>query len=385
MSLPERFCEHGGLVVSGTARVPADPCEFKHPAIYAPIGCSRLRCTKCGSWVRQQAGVHCNDDARLHLDEMASTKDWTVLPYMATSVRTLMWERLYACRCTAWLEVGGHYMEEPDFDPDRDPVLPWRCAGHPAPALPVELNGVILGPDTDWSALIRRIRYGWFPVFLANGEREGPAVWLAWLYSYLSGLPEADALSRAAACLMSDDDARIRGMVLFLFERFPTAEGIEQVVSAAYDKPDRAVTRMYHVPEAVAPHRRSLLDVITARVRSGPNSTDPVDLTCLRILQRLMLSPVKGVTPEHIETMVRLHGEWTARNAAGIVRVHPNLWRPLMDAFLVFGQPAQVAMAGVSIATSGVVPESRLRRWLALPPNQGQPWTLAIEAALGAA
>ncbi len=228
-----RYCEKGGLVVSGAMRVPEDPSEYKHPAVYGAVGCSRLRCTRCGEWVRHQAGVSCKDDARAHLDELFVVEDWRRLPYVATSERSFLWERLDVCRCSAWLELSAHPMEDPEFDPMRDPVLPWRCAGHPAPELPLEVNGEVVGEGTNWRDLISKIRMGWAPVRLGNGDREGPAVWLCWLYSYLQGLPDADALSAAAGDLLATDDPRLRGIILFFFAAFPHAVGFEKVLRSA--------------------------------------------------------------------------------------------------------------------------------------------------------
>ncbi len=53
--------------------------------------------------------------------------DWSALPWLEPIAA-----RLYACRCTAWLEGSSHCMQDPEPDVG-DPSFPWHCAGHPVP------------------------------------------------------------------------------------------------------------------------------------------------------------------------------------------------------------------------------------------------------------
>ncbi|MBI2565916.1 MAG: hypothetical protein HYV63_02635 [Candidatus Schekmanbacteria bacterium] len=383
----DRFCGDGGSVIGGGSRVPTDPAEYQHPAVYAGIGCNRLRCRQCESWVRQQPLVVCEGDARNHLAELYAAEDWGTLPYMKRTTPGRTSDRLYVCRCTAWLETVGHSMEDPDFDPLTDPVLPWRCAGHPAPALPVELNGLQIGSCTDLRDVVRRIADGWAPIDLQNGEREGPAVWLVWLYAYLLGLPEADRLSEAAAELLQETDPRLRGVVLFLFESVPGAAGIERVIQFAEEAAPDEVVRGYPVPEATAPHCRRVLDVLIARViqRFEP---DPLHERARDVVRRLLTQRTSEKIEmrwEQIRDLARRDGEWLARNAADVVRVHQYFWKSLLRGLLFTPGEALVTVGGVSLIRARVIDLAELRKWLKEPQNKAQAWVKVLAAAIARA
>jgi hypothetical protein len=152
--MTRHYCGNGGYVGGAHVIVPDDPTDYQAGSMVS--GCNNLRCTTCGQPVRHRVGVECAK-VRSRLKALAETADWSTLPYVTPFPPA----RLYACQCTGWLEVALHACQDPDPDPTAgDPVLPWRCDGHPVATLPMEIDGVPFAEDTDYDALVTRVLGG---------------------------------------------------------------------------------------------------------------------------------------------------------------------------------------------------------------------------------
>lgn len=122
----ERFCDETGLLVGAESRLSADlsDCYVKGRPI---IGCNRLYCSQCASWVRNVAGVR-RDEGHLGRTELAELyaaigAGASPLPYVTTNMSGELY-RVYVCLC-GWDHTSGIRNL---YASDRDL---WRCAGHP--------------------------------------------------------------------------------------------------------------------------------------------------------------------------------------------------------------------------------------------------------------
>ncbi|HUS29118.1 MAG TPA: hypothetical protein VMZ53_11425 [Kofleriaceae bacterium] len=248
--MTDRVCAQGGLLVDGDTRLLTDPCEYYQTGLDLPVGCGRLRCSNCKEWVR--AGppkLGFKKDAPHDLRALHAAPDWSVLPFIESRYALSRQLRLYACTCTYW-EAESVDPIDNDHELASDPNVPWRCAGHPAPDLPLTLNGLRIDAATNWAQLVDKVLKGSCPRELDRMLAIGPepAIWLSWLYGYLQGLSVADALSAAIADRLQDSDPQVVGRVLFFFTRFPRAVGIVKLVEYAEANPLR-VALGYPIPE----------------------------------------------------------------------------------------------------------------------------------------
>jgi hypothetical protein len=179
-------------------RLPDDPCDYGYG------GCNRLYCPHCKLFVRAgQPGFCVKRDHRWpDLNALFVTENWADLPFVALS-KSANW-RLYVCKCSQW-DASTKVWVENDRESPSDPNVPWRCAGHPVPQLPIALDdGLTVAADSDWTALVEKILRGARPRPLMI-LHEGPALWLAWLWHHLSGLPDVDKLSNAVVAETFED------------------------------------------------------------------------------------------------------------------------------------------------------------------------------------
>lgn len=263
----ERFCADQGLLVDGVTRLAADPCEYYDKAVRALVGCSQLRCVSCGAWVRGGApGLTLKENAVVDTALLYAAPSWVDLPFVERRKPALRNEtaaRLYACKCLRWEATRVDCIEN-DHDSPNDPELPWRCAGHHPPTLPVTLGDLTITETSECASLVSAILDGWCPrpLEIAHGNGDGPSVWLGWMYAYLKGLPLAEELSSAIADRIDDRDPLVVGRVLFFFARFASASGIERLIARAEADPHQIavgspIPEYYEVP--------TLWDVLLAR------------------------------------------------------------------------------------------------------------------------
>src|SRR5688572_8150252 len=101
-------CAWGGCVVGPAFVVPDEPTEFFHAGVYQVVGCSRLRCARCGELVRNGVG-YWPDRQRFDADAAYDALDWDELPWMRGPAASPAF-RLYLCRCTTHAEGSSRYV-----------------------------------------------------------------------------------------------------------------------------------------------------------------------------------------------------------------------------------------------------------------------------------
>jgi hypothetical protein len=282
-------------VVGGRTLIPADLCEYQHPAVNKHIGCNRLRCRSCGAWVRfGPPGLVAEKDARPHLAELVAAESWDGLDYLEQRADLY---RLYVCQCTAWVESAVYWTDDPDADPMAHASLPWACDGHDVPELPISLRDHELAALADVDETLEKMLRGWSPHGRDGGLYDGPVRWAIWLYTYLLGRPEADALSRQLAERVSDPSPELLGRVLFFFTHFPRASGVEKVIDRASDEIERIAVGCAIPESARSP---TLIDVLVARREHRGEPQDTLDRRAADVLRRALLLPLGDLSHEEI-------------------------------------------------------------------------------------
>jgi hypothetical protein len=366
-------CDDGGYVVAADIVVPDDPTDYQSGA--AILGCSRLRCDRCGSVVRQLAGFDC-PNLQAHLKRLDETPDWTTLDI----VRPFSPGRLYACRCLGWLESSYHACGDPEPDASAgDPSLPWRCAGHPVATLPVTVDGEVIDADTDLAALVARILGGWSPDIAPPPSPWSPAAWLYRVRRRLADLPIARALAEAvAACL--DDPVRRAGAIAY-YCGFPRDPGFARVLALAAE-PGALFLRTPNVVEDGDPMEYWPAWALRCRLFSVRGKLDSLDRKALALMQAALLRGDAGLEPEDIDGVRCVAGPWLAQQAGAIARADPSRTIAILQSLKDLDDPGLVAIAGVALAAEPGSDHAALHEWLADWPNRHEPYAGPIEVAL---
>lgn len=204
-------CSDGGWLVDARP-LPDDPHD--HDADGLPIrGCTRLGCGLCQQPVRSGAGLRLVASGR-NVDPGAlyRTPDLATSRFVEPSART----RLYTCACLSHVEASEHPLVDV-VDPSSaiPPARQWSCAGHPIVRLPHPFDGWEVRPD-ELAALVDRALAGELPARAAEVDRLR-ARWLARLAARLAGTPHAEALAKAVALRLTDDDVAVRVRAVHFF------------------------------------------------------------------------------------------------------------------------------------------------------------------------
>ena len=424
--------------MGGQHRIPDDPCEYSAAEVNAVIGCSRLRCTRCGELVRHsEPGWAGRADLRSNAAVLYDAESWDDHPLLEQKADNY---RLYACKCTTWAGFEDYPTDPVDPEPSTDPEFPWRCEGHPVPQLPVEMGSVTFGDASDTADVVERILSGWSPQnFGAVRVNPGPTMGLAWLYSYLLGLAEADDLSLAIADRLTDSDSQKAAAALFFFVRYPRASGFEVILDGA-EKDFDNVLRGY-------PMRRlrsytSALHVMAERIMSANQLRDDLDLRAVAVLQKSLITPLSQLSTTPIgdidlvalyrtelgdedgqldESATRkLHwferdlavvssdipgylltyqlGDppafneseltWLAEHIVDIEQAGSGRWKTVINLLLMADLARSeelshlIVVAGVALAESTVVPRDELAAWVT-GRGTANAWAMPIQIALG--
>ncbi|MBA2321326.1 MAG: hypothetical protein H0V89_09235 [Deltaproteobacteria bacterium] len=382
-----RNCGSSALLVGGDHRFPADPCEYNFGFDARP-GCNRLRCASCGADVRTGAvGLSLKDGERpKDLTAMYATEDWASLPFVTNEQSG--W-RLYACKCETWQELDHHLLEN-DHDSPGDPDLPWRCAGHPVPELPLSLGELTIAADTDWAALVQRILDGACPRRLDRAD-EGPWLWLPWLYAYLKDLPVRAKLSRAIGDRAPDRAEHVVAAVLAFFRRFPVADGIERVVACA-EADVAAVFAGHKVPEV--DYRPSLWGALISALMMRTDENDALDVRVIDVVRKAMLRPA-GKPDAVTEVLSWAYADafrdadlaWMAENIAALDAAGPGRWTKIMTMLVAASRKKVelehlIVIGGIALIQSRRVDTSAIRAWMQKRGHKADAWVVALESAL---
>ncbi len=295
----DRVCANGGLLVDGRARLSTDPSEYYDERVRELVGCARLRCTKCEASVRTgPLWLVPKQSLQSEIATLYATDDWTALPFLHEDKVFDRPPRLYACRCRWWVATRVDSIDN-EHDSPSDPDLPWRCAGHPLPGLPITLGELTIDGRSDWAQVVDKILRGSAPRRLQreNSVGDEPAAWLVWLHVYLKGLPFAAKLSAAIANRIADPDPRVVGRVLYFFTTFSRADGVERLIARAETDVHRVAVG-YPIPEF---HRApTLWGVLVARLEQRSGTPDALDARVDVLVRRILLLPLASLSHEDL-------------------------------------------------------------------------------------
>jgi hypothetical protein len=429
-----RVCPLQGHLVDGATRLADDPCEYNDFAVRALVGCSRLKCASCGAFVRGgPPGLELKPGAKVDFELLQNAPSWAELPFIQPRAVVLGWEgrvRLYACRCTS-SDIELTQGLEVDHEFPGGPAGTWACAGHPFPVLPLSLGGLRIGGAADWArVVVTQVLEGACPRALELGPdgRDGPAVWLAWLYTYLRGLPAAEELSAAIAERIDDPEPLVFGRVLHFFTCCSGATGVERLIARAEAAPERVAVG-HPIPEydrmpslwsvLAARHADARVDALIKRLLVWPLSslshevvgeTDLVE--CERSLKsrlgwdgQLMKSWLEDfarvrraervdVVANELEQFPATFYErgmkrFLAENVIQIDAAAKGRWRQVMYALTTWHGTRELApllvLAGSRIFEGGLASADELRAWIQARRSYGwvnDEWVRPLEAVL---
>ncbi len=340
------YCPQGGWLVS-EAPVPSDPSDHWTHGVGDVFGCNHLTCARCGALVRSAPNRKpARKLGKKQLEALADEADWSTSSLLAKTY----FARLYACRCTSFLENARRLVQDPDHDA-LDLQLPWACAGHPAPTLPVLVEGATLESDTDWVGLVGSVFAGQGPPGDHVGWSELPASWLGRLYHRLRGLPESVALSRVIADGLASERPEDVGAALLFFRWWPHAAGSERVVELA-DR--RGGTTVFPCPLRDTSTPESPATTLAAQARASETVEE-------RVLPHLRAAAV-SVDPDLVgagrfaplvQGLVRHDGEWSAKHAAEVAAGSPDRADTLLRALRDLERDELVVVAGKVLLNDG--------------------------------
>jgi hypothetical protein len=181
----DNVCVNDGMLVGMTLWLPDDPSE-RFVAPPDVVGCNRLYCGSCRSWVRHLDQVHLAtaeplDTEPIFLDPAAAAR--------RPLFRPDNFHRVYLCRCSRLLPIAGA-MSAGNNDSYNES---WSCAGHP-PAVAV----VVDPPQPATGAAARAL-------MIQRAGRPWDFV-LRWRPSFLlrEVLPLVDAFARGAEPMLRE-------------------------------------------------------------------------------------------------------------------------------------------------------------------------------------
>jgi len=164
---PLRFCEGGGFVVGPSGDLPFDASDHHRSGLTVMLGCNHLRCNHCGATVRVgPPGRGIDEDAVPR--ELYAAEDLATVTIPKTSAR------LYTCRCDSFEARQVAQAMDHERDSPSAPHMPWSCAGHPPPSLPVVVGDVTCVEATNWRMELQRILDGVCPRPLSGADAAKP-------------------------------------------------------------------------------------------------------------------------------------------------------------------------------------------------------------------
>jgi len=368
-------CPEGGWVVARSL-VPDDPADHWTRGVGDVVGCNRLVCPRCESAVRSVPNLRPKPRSlKPHLAEMADTDDWSTLEYIEATHGS----RLYACRCFAHHATSRYLAQDRDPDARGDIRFPWSCGGHPAPSLPLTVDGVTIDADTDPADLVRRALDEGAPLEAQIGWREYPASWLGRLYYRLRGLPQATALALAVGDRLLSERPQDVGDALGFYGIWPTAPGSDGVLALA----DRVgAARIFGARYIDRTTPQSAGATLLAGVARGAAVAPEV----LHHLEALALTTGNGGLKRaglvHLLEVLAGHDpDFLAREAVLIADGDPRRGGEILRALRKSGRTELVVVAGTALLGAGGFDDA-VRRFVRSTYARGQPWAFVLERAL---
>lgn len=217
-------------MVGADGLMPVSPYDFAWPGNRLGIGCSRLRCGRCGEMVASWTGGVPSkpwskaDIARIHAEGLR--------PLVGTLITAQEDGRTYACACFVHGEFYGRGMTEPEEAWEMATRPPWRCAGHPALIPPEMLDDLEITDGMDVDGIVE--------AELATSPQHGPwrDAWLSRLWHVLHPSKLADRLDAAVAARITDDRVAVRLRAIDFYDRNPRAPGGAKLLAALRGRPE---------------------------------------------------------------------------------------------------------------------------------------------------
>lgn len=226
-------CDAGGWVVGAAYEVPTAPEVFQFDERVAMVGCNHLVCAACGAVVRSRAGVSLAS-AKFDRSGIVERGEWDEALANKLVTEEDGW-RTYLCRCRGWSEDDRRALGRPgDWDEYlNEAAPPWRCAGHPVPALPFAIGDATWGDEASAGDVTRRFLSGAvaLPAFLTRS----PGAALVYAYALVQGRGLDLVIARTCAAALDDADADVRARAADFFRLQPGAPGAERAVSVLAD------------------------------------------------------------------------------------------------------------------------------------------------------
>ncbi len=302
----QNFCTAEGCLVGMRYPLASDPTEYELAGGAGIVGCTRIRCSICNSYVRAEPGWNPESEAG----------------------------RRYQCNCTIdprggiWVEASVKYLEHES----EEYALPWSCDGHPLVEMPFELDGESIEQTTDFLALVTRTLAGWAPAAARPVERETPAGWALKLWGRLRSTGLENEVARAAGECLRSNHPHLRAWALRFFDRagesLPGSERIEDVADAADEDPLDAVADPTHV--STVPLGVSVRIGLSKRIqRLYAAGADPG--RALAIAKKLILQPSRA--SGLVTAVSESHWSWFQHHAEAIVSATPAACGEVLMAF----------------------------------------------------
>ncbi len=310
-------CRAGGVLVGPEQIFGPTPHDYAWPLADVPIGCNRLRCRKCGELVRSGNKFGPGPEFNTRWLEALRAPDWNALAASGVLKHDSIY-RLYVCGCLQHAETLYRYIEEEEAWQVVDPPPPWRCDGHPRLALPADVDGIAIGPATDFAALVSR-------AFAETLPREVTGVfgdhWLSRLFHLIKHDPAGEKLSRAVlAELTASSDPSVRVEALDFFRRNPSAPGAGELLALGRAQRDRFAG----VVNPKAPET----DLLYFLLQALACQIDEGDRAPLEFLQEQMLEP--GPKPGYLVDVLKRHApDWIQKHRGQILAANLQLARQL--------------------------------------------------------
>jgi hypothetical protein len=146
VSTSDSRCAQGGILVGMGVWLPEDPTE-RYVGRPDRIGCNRLFCSSCRSWVRHLDGVRFAADEPARVDLEPLYLDARAANYRG--FKPSLSFRVYLCRCSC-AEIAGVKGAG-----ELERVDSWECAGHPPKAIEESVTPPPPSTEAELEAMLR--------------------------------------------------------------------------------------------------------------------------------------------------------------------------------------------------------------------------------------
>ncbi len=314
-----RYCRDNPQMVGldGEGWLSTNPIDYDWNNYQPSIGCNNLYCMKCNAQVRWRLRIGVADWSRFRTEEIYILDDWLAHPAMGPEKAG--WIRFYLCRCSFWPAITTLPTDDSE---EQGPHLPWQCAGHPKPQLPIELDGIHVDVDTDFATLARRTLPRYWPAAFGELKVDGYAFWLRRLYHLLPEPSQQQALSKAVADMLTDPLPELRSAALRFFQfgvNIPNAERLVYVLMHHRDLYAGVLDPLL----AGAPLDEQLVEMVGTLTAFRNPQGQPLYADAETMVREEML--LGRCPPAYIHRISRMDLPWLVQHAAEIAKVAPQL------------------------------------------------------------